>query len=98
VSEERARELLASPQLSRYHFWLLLARRYARTVTEPEEKILAEKAVTGRAAWVRLFEEVHSAARYELDGQSLAQHAVLSRLYGRTAPSASARRAPSARG
>ncbi len=82
VGEERARELLASPELSRHRFWLLLARRYRpHLLTEPEEKILAEKGVTGRAAWVRLFEEVHSASRYELDGESLAQHAVLSRLY-----------------
>jgi oligoendopeptidase F len=82
VDEERARELLASPELGHHRFWLLLARRYRpHLLTEPEEKILAEKGVTGRAAWVRLFEEVHSASRYELDGESLAQHAVLSRLY-----------------
>jgi oligoendopeptidase F len=82
VGEERAQELLGSPELARCRFWLVLARRYRpHNLSEPEEKILAEKSVTGRAAWVRLFEEVHSAARYELDGESLAQHAVLSRLY-----------------
>jgi oligoendopeptidase F len=82
VDEERARELLASPECRQYRFWLQLARRYRpHLLSEPEEKILAEKGVTGRAAWVRLFEEVHSAARYQLDGESLAQHAVLSRLY-----------------
>jgi oligoendopeptidase F len=82
VSEERARELLDSPELARCRFWLLLARRYRpHLLSEPEEKILAEKSVTGRAAWVRLVDEVHGAARYELDGESLSQHAVLSRLY-----------------
>ncbi len=82
VGEERAQELLGSPELARRRFWLLLARRYRpHLLSEPEEKILAEKGVTGRAAWVRLFEELHSAARYELDGEGLAQHAVLSRLY-----------------
>jgi oligoendopeptidase F len=82
VSEERARELAGSPELARRRFWLLLVRRYRpHLLSEPEEKILAEKSVTGRAAWVRLFEELHSAARFELDGESLAQHAVLSRLY-----------------
>jgi len=80
--EERAQALLSAPELARYRFWLQLARRYRpHLLSEPEEKILAEKAVTGRSAWVRLFEEVHSSARYELDGESLAQHAVLSRLY-----------------
>ena len=80
--EERAQTLLAAPELAKYRFWLQLARRYRpHLLSEPEEKILAEKAVTGRSAWVRLFEEVHSSARYELDGESLVQHAVLSRLY-----------------
>ena len=80
--EERAQALLSSPELSRYRFWLKLARRYRpHLLSEPEEKILAEKSVTGRAAWVRLFEEVHSATRYELGEESLAQHAVLNRLY-----------------
>ena len=36
---------------------------------EPEEKILAEKALTGRSAWVRLFEEQASAIQVELDGE-----------------------------
>jgi oligoendopeptidase F len=82
VPDERAKELLSSPELSHHRFWLLLSRRYRpHLLSEPEEKILAEKGVTGRAAWVRLFEELHSAARYELDGEGLAQHAVLNRLY-----------------
>jgi oligoendopeptidase F len=80
--EETAQALLSAPELADRRFWLTLARRYRpHLLSEPEEKILAEKAVTSRAAWVRLFDEVHSAARYELDGELLNQHSILARLY-----------------
>ena len=42
-------------------------RRYREhLLTEPEEKILAEKALTGAGAWSRLFEELTSAIEVEL--------------------------------
>ena len=50
-------------------------------LTEPEEKILAEKSVTGRSAWERFFDELHSAARYEFDGEQMSRDQILSRLY-----------------
>ena len=43
------------------------ARRYRpHLLSEPEEKILTEKAVSGRSAWVRLFEEQTAAITVEL--------------------------------
>jgi oligoendopeptidase F len=82
VDEARAGKLLADPALARYRFWLTLTRRYRPHLrSEAEEKILAEKSVTGRSAWVRFFEEVHSGARYNLEGQELPQQSVLTRLY-----------------
>jgi len=82
LPDERARELLEDPALAGHRFWLVLARRYRpHLLSEPEEKILAEKSVTGRSAWVRFFEEVHSGMRYELDGERLPQQTVLARLY-----------------
>jgi oligoendopeptidase F len=74
---------LADPErgINNRHF-LETARRYRPyLLSEAEEKILAEKAVTGRLAWSRFFDEVHSAARYDLDGELLPQQTVLSRLY-----------------
>ena len=42
-------------------------RRYRdHLLSEPEEKILAEKALTGSSAWARLFEELTSAIEVEL--------------------------------
>jgi len=82
VDEERSGKLLADPALARYRFWLNLTRRYRPHLrSEAEEKILAEKYVTGRSAWVRFFEEVHSGARYTLEGQELPQQSVLTKLY-----------------
>jgi oligoendopeptidase F len=82
VADSRAAELLDSPELSRYRFWLTLTRRYRpHLLSEAEEKILAEKSVTGRSAWVRFFEEMHSGSRYTFDGQELPQQSILTKLY-----------------
>jgi oligoendopeptidase F len=82
VEEKQAVAVMADPALSHYRFWLTLARRYRPYLrSEAEEKILAEKAVTGRNAWVRFFEEVHSGARYTLEGEELPQQSVLTKLY-----------------
>lgn len=80
--DEVAAGWLAAPELAKYRHWLEVVRLYRPyLLTEPEEKILTEKAVTGRNAWDRFFSELHAAARYELDGESLGRDQVLSRLY-----------------
>ncbi len=80
--DEVASAWLADPRLARYRHWLEVLRLYRPyLLTEPEEKVLAEKSVTGRDAWERFFNETHSAARYELDGEKLSRDQVLSRLY-----------------
>ena len=82
VEDGRAQTLMSDPVLAHYRFWLTLARRYRPHLrSEAEEKILAEKSVTGRNAWVRFFEEVHSGARYTLEGEELPQQSVLTKLY-----------------
>src|SRR5271165_2861081 len=40
-------------------------------MTEPEEKVLSEKSITGVAAWTRYFGEVFGAATYDLDGEKV---------------------------
>ena len=72
LPEERVRELLdgegpdaADLDFCRHH--LLSARRYRdHLLSEPEEKILAEKSLTGASAWSRLFEELTSAIEVQL--------------------------------
>jgi oligoendopeptidase F len=80
--DNAAQAWLADPALTRYRHWIEMVRRFRpHLLTEPEEKILAEKAVTGRSAWDRFFDEVHSAARYEFDGQELSRDQILTKLY-----------------
>lgn len=82
VPNERAWELLSQPELVKWRHYLESARRYRpHLLSEPEERILAEKSVTGGSAWVRLFEESISAIPFEMDGQILTEEEVLSRLH-----------------
>ncbi len=79
LSDEQVRELLGDEareddgrgddvlDFCRHH--LRSARRYRdHLLSEPEEKILAEKSLTGAGAWSRLFEELTSAIEVELPG------------------------------
>ncbi len=80
--DEAASRWYAAPELARFRHWLEVVRLYRKhLLTEPEEKILAEKSVTGRNAWERFFDESQSAARYELDGQEMSRDQILSNLY-----------------
>ena len=81
IDEGRAAELLADPALASHTHHLEAARvRRPHVLSEPEEKLLATKAPTGRAAWVRLFTEQTAAIRVALDGEELPLDAGLARL------------------
>jgi oligoendopeptidase F len=67
LSDERAEELLAWDGLDFCRHYLRNVRRYREhLLSEPEERILAEKALTGAGAWTRLFEELTSAISVRL--------------------------------
>ncbi|HXA54365.1 MAG TPA: M3 family oligoendopeptidase [Solirubrobacteraceae bacterium] len=67
LARERAEELLAHEGLDFCRHFLRNVRRYREhLLSEPEEKILAEKSLTGATAWARLFEELASAIEVEL--------------------------------
>jgi oligoendopeptidase F len=58
VADEAVTRLLKAPALARYRHWLEQKRAWKpHYLSEPEEKILEEKSNTGRAAFVRLFDE-----------------------------------------
>jgi oligoendopeptidase F len=72
LPDERADGLLASDGLDFARHHLRTARRYKdHLLSEPEEKILAEKALSGSSAWTRLFEELTSAIEVELPAPGL---------------------------
>jgi oligoendopeptidase F len=73
LPDERAEELLAGESLDFCRHHLRNVRRYRdHLLSEPEEKIIAEKTLTGASAWARLFEELTSAIEVELtqDGEA----------------------------
>jgi oligoendopeptidase F len=83
LDDARAEELLQAEGLDTARHFLRAARRYRpHLLTEPEEKILTEKSVTGSSAWSRLFSEQVSALEVELPGeeQPVALDVALSRL------------------
>jgi oligoendopeptidase F len=67
LAEDRAAQLLAADGLDFARHHLRTARRYRpHLLSEPEERILTEKALSGRSAWVRLFEEQTAAITVDL--------------------------------
>ena len=70
VDDARADELLAADGLDFCRHHLRTARRYRpHLLTEPEEKIFAEKQLTGRSAWQRLYAEQASAIKVRVDDE-----------------------------
>jgi oligoendopeptidase F len=83
LDDARADELLAADGLEQARHHLRTARRYRpHLLSEPEERVLAEKAQTGRDGWGRLFSELTSAIEVELGGDegTVALDVALSRL------------------
>jgi oligoendopeptidase F len=67
LPDVQADELLADERLAFCAHHLRNVRRYREhLLSEPEEKILAEKSVTGASAWSRLFDELTSAIEVRL--------------------------------
>ncbi len=82
VDAERADALLEDEALAGYRHYLEIEQlRKDYLLSEPEEKILSEKNVTGVGAWTRYFDETMGAARFTLDGEALPQQEILSKLY-----------------
>ncbi|MGH2865564.1 MAG: M3 family oligoendopeptidase [Solirubrobacteraceae bacterium] len=78
LADERAEELLGGEGLEFCAHHLRNVRRYRdHLLSEPEEKILAEKSLTGASAWTRLFEELTSAIEVELVGADAAEKVAL---------------------
>src|SRR3954447_14004611 len=72
LEDDRAEELLGAEGLDFARHFLRNERRYRPyLLSEPEEKILTEKQVSGRAAWGRLFAEHVSAIKVGDEGESL---------------------------
>jgi oligoendopeptidase F len=86
LADEPARRLTASPALAKYRHYLEQLRAWRpHRLSEPEEKLLDEKSITGRAAWVRLFDEAVSSMKFPFEyggkTESLSLQQILAKLY-----------------
>ena len=83
VPEEQAQTIMNDPVLAEKYRHFLEVSRLMKPylLTEPEEKILSEKDVTGHAAWYRFFDETHSARLYEWEGEQIPQQVLLTKLF-----------------
>lgn len=82
ISEHDFEALLAEPSVSPFrHYLETLALRRNHVLTEPEERILAEKSVTGPGAWSRFFDETLGAATFRFRDRDLSEQEVLALLY-----------------
>lgn len=80
VEDARAEALLADPALSFCKHYLRVQRASRPyLLSEAEEKLMAEKSVTGTAAWTRLFDEQLSDVRVHLDGEDVPLDSALAR-------------------
>src|SRR5438445_1282073 len=86
VADEPARRLIQHPQLTKYRHYLEHKRAWRpHYLSEPEEKVLDEKTVTGRAAFVRLFDETVATIAFPFEhagrSESLSMQQINARLY-----------------
>ncbi len=81
LDDERAEQLASAPELEFCRHHLRSVRRYRpHLLTEPEEKILAEKSISSQSSWARLFGELVAALRVQLGDEEIALDVALSRL------------------
>ncbi|HEY6076954.1 MAG TPA: M3 family metallopeptidase, partial [Gaiella sp.] len=82
VPDDAADAVLADEVLDHWRHHLLSARKFRPyLLTEPEEKVVTEKSVSGVGAWSRLYEEQLGALRVSLDGQEVSLETAMARLY-----------------
>jgi oligoendopeptidase F len=82
VEDEVAERLLADPAVDHWRHHLESLRKFRPyLLSEPEERIVTEKTVSGSSAWSRLYEELLGALRVTLDGEEVPLEPAMARLY-----------------
>ena len=81
LPDEQVEALLADPALEFCAHYLRSARRYRpHLLSEPEERIFAEKSLASSGSWARLFGELMATLRVTVDGEPVVLDVALSRL------------------
>ena len=72
IEDDVLAEKMAAPGLTRYAPWIRNLRAFRpHQLSDELEKLLHEKQVAGRTAWMRLFDETVAAQRFEIGGRHL---------------------------
>ena len=84
LGDAELKDKMAVPALARYGPWLRDVRAFREhELSDDLERLLHEKRVAGRSAWVRLFDETMAALRFPLDGASLTSAEILNKMTDR---------------
>jgi len=82
LDDDVAEKLIADDELEKWRHWLRSLRKFRpHLLSEPEEKIVTEKSVSGVSAWGRLYEELLGAIRVDLDGDEIGLEEAMAKLY-----------------
>ena len=91
LDDAHVTQLLDTPALAVWHPWLRRVRAWAPHQLAPDmERMLAERAPSGRGAWVRLFDETAAALRFPFGGADVTEAEILNAL---SSPNGDERRA-----
>ena len=72
IEDDALADKLKAPALARYAPWVRDVRAFRPfQLSDEVERLLLEKQVAGRAAWMRLFDETMAALRFSVRGESL---------------------------
>ncbi|HUI18618.1 MAG TPA: M3 family oligoendopeptidase [Alphaproteobacteria bacterium] len=78
LEDDRLATLLAVPALRHYQPWLRDLRAFRpHQLSDEAERLLHEKAVAGRQAWIRLFDETLASLRFPMGGKELTDAEIL---------------------
>jgi oligoendopeptidase F len=81
ADDQHADAAVADAAVERYAGFLRAARRYRpHVLSEPEERLDAEKRVTGQDAWTRLYDQLLAELRVRLDDRDVTLDEAYSRL------------------
>jgi oligoendopeptidase F len=82
LTDDQAQSFLSDERLSNYRHFLLVTRRTKpHLLSEPEERLLSEKSITGKSSWARYFDQMHAAAIYQIDGAEIQREELLNKLH-----------------
>ena len=91
LDDAHVTQLLDTPALAVWQPWLRRVRAWAPHQLAPDmERMLAERAPSGRGAWVRLFDETAAALRFPFGGADVTEAEILDAL---SSPNGDERRA-----